>query len=73
MRKENLACIDDRDALVAVVDAVLAENPDMVASYLGGKQNAAKALMGACMAATKGKADPVLLRRLLTESLSKLS
>ena len=73
MQKENLTRIDDRDALVAVVEAVLGENPDMVTSYLGGKQTAAKALMGACMAATKGKADPVILRRLLTESLDKLS
>jgi aspartyl-tRNA(Asn)/glutamyl-tRNA(Gln) amidotransferase subunit B len=73
MQKENLSRIDDASALTAVVEAVLRKNPSMVGSYLGGKQTALKALMGACMAATKGKADPVLLRRLLTESLSKLS
>ncbi len=71
MQRENLSRIDDRETLVATVEAVLQENPSMVRSYLGGKQTALKALMGACMAATKGKADPVLLRELLLEHLGE--
>ena len=70
MQKENLSRIDDISALTAVVEAVLRENPSMVSSYLGGKQTALKALMGACMAATKGKADPVTLQKLLLQRLA---
>jgi aspartyl-tRNA(Asn)/glutamyl-tRNA(Gln) amidotransferase subunit B len=69
MKRENLSRITNQDALAAVVEAVLRENPSMVSSYLGGKQTAFKALMGACMAATKGQADPILLQKLLLQGL----
>ncbi len=72
VQKENLARIDDPTALSTVIESVLQANSDMVESYLRGKQNAAKALMGACMALTKGKADPVLLQMLLTKRLTEL-
>ena len=41
-----------------------AEHPDLVAGYYKGKVNLAKALMGAAMGLSGGKANPALLQRL---------
>ena len=50
----------------------LRENPKSLADYRGGRAKAAGQLMGAAMAATKGLANPRLLRQILKEALGNL-
>lgn len=66
----GLAQVSDARALGAVIDRVLAENAPLVATYLGGKAKALQALMGRVMAATGGRANPVLAAEILAEKLS---
>ena len=47
----------DTSALEAAVDAAIAALPDAWATYVGGQDKAAGALVGAVMKATKGQAD----------------
>ena len=70
--REGLWQINDEQTLRAAVREVLAADPKSVAAYLGGKTNAAKALIGRVMAKTEGRANPVLVNRLLGEALSQL-
>jgi aspartyl-tRNA(Asn)/glutamyl-tRNA(Gln) amidotransferase subunit B len=62
---EGLAQISDASALEAVVDEVLAANPDPVASVRSGKDQALGFLVGQVMKATRGKANPQLVQELL--------
>jgi aspartyl-tRNA(Asn)/glutamyl-tRNA(Gln) amidotransferase subunit B len=70
VRREGLTQVADAGALAAIVDRVLADNPRPVEDYRRGKTAAAKALVGLVMKATQGKANPVLVNRLLEEKLS---
>jgi aspartyl-tRNA(Asn)/glutamyl-tRNA(Gln) amidotransferase subunit B len=45
------------------------QNPDAAKDYLGGKEKALKALVGAVMKATRGRADPQQAQKLLKELL----
>ncbi len=63
----------DEAALGAVVDAVIAAETKAVADYRGGNTRALEALFGKAMGRTKGKADPRVLRKLLTERLAPAS
>ena len=59
----------DESALVPVVEAVLAANPQQVATYRGGKEGVLGYLVGQVMRETRGKADPKVVNRLLREKL----
>ena len=63
--------ISDTDALGAAVDDVLASNPNAVADYLAGKQQAAGFLVGQVMKATKGQANPQAVEAALAEELNQ--
>ncbi|MGH3000923.1 MAG: Asp-tRNA(Asn)/Glu-tRNA(Gln) amidotransferase subunit GatB, partial [Gaiellaceae bacterium] len=64
------AAVGDEDALVPVIDAVLAANPDQVATYRGGKEGVLGFFVGQVMKETGGKADPKVVNRLLRERLA---
>ena len=51
---------------------VIAENPDPVSQYLMGKESVLGFLIGQVMRASRGKADPQLVRTLLRERLRAL-
>jgi aspartyl-tRNA(Asn)/glutamyl-tRNA(Gln) amidotransferase subunit B len=59
----------DESALEPAIDAVLAANPEQVASYRGGKEGVLGYLVGQVMRETQGKADPKVVNRLLREKL----
>ena len=61
--------ISDAGALTAAVDEVLAANPDAVADYRAGKQQAVGFLVGQVMKATRGQADAALAQRTIRERL----
>jgi len=64
-----LAQISDEAALRGIIEQVLDQHPAQVEQYLGGKTQVAGWLMGQVMKATKGRANPQLVRSLLTEAL----
>ena len=59
----------DASALEPVIDAILAANPDQVATYRGGKEGVLGFLVGQVRKETQGKADPKVVNRLLREKL----
>ena len=52
-----------------LVVTMLSENPKLLADYRGGKLAAVKAMTGRVMAMTAGRADPILLEKVLKKSL----
>ncbi len=66
----GLAVVSDEGALGEAVDAAIAANPDAVDKIRAGKVQAAGALIGAVMKATRGTADPGRVRALILERLS---
>ncbi len=57
--------------LEAIVDRILAENPQSVEDYRGGKERAFSFLVGQVMKATQGKAPPPLVNKMLQDKLSR--
>ena len=66
----ELFTVGDDDTLSQAVAQTLRENPDLLASYRGGKLTVEKALMGKAMAITRGKANPERLAELLRAALA---
>ena len=58
------------EGLAAAVDAVLAEHAAVAEEYRAGKEAALQFLIGQCMRATRGAADPAAISTLLKERLS---
>ncbi|MGN1171965.1 MAG: Asp-tRNA(Asn)/Glu-tRNA(Gln) amidotransferase subunit GatB [Lachnospiraceae bacterium] len=71
VEEKGLKTVNDEGALRATVERVIAENPQSVSDYLGGKEKAIGFLVGQTMKAMKGKADPGAVNALLKELLSK--
>ena len=69
---EGLAQVSDADSLRAIVEDVLASNPDPVRDYLNGKDQAVRFLMGQVMKATRGKANPQVVNETMREELEAL-
>ena len=69
VESEGLLQITDQSELEKLVDEVIAANPDSVQSYRSGKTKALGFLVGQVMQATKGKANPQLVNKLLAEKL----
>ncbi len=69
VEQHGLKTVNDEGALQQTVESVLAENPQSVADYKGGKQKAIGFLVGQTMKAMKGKADPGLVNQMLREML----
>jgi aspartyl-tRNA(Asn)/glutamyl-tRNA(Gln) amidotransferase subunit B len=61
----GLAVVSDDTALLAAVDAALAEQPDVADKIRSGKVAAAGAIVGAVMKATRGQADAARVRELV--------
>ncbi|NHM28291.1 Asp-tRNA(Asn)/Glu-tRNA(Gln) amidotransferase subunit GatB [Desulfofundulus sp. TPOSR] len=69
VQEKGLVQITDEGAIAAVVEEVLASNAKVVEDYLKGKDRAFGFLVGQVMKATRGKANPELVNRLLKEKL----
>ncbi len=57
----------DEDTLRNLCTQAIADNQSAVADYLSGKEKALKAILGAVMKATRGRADAVETEKLLIE------
>ncbi len=69
VKEKGLKTVHDEEALRSCVTQVIAENPQSVADYQGGKEKALGFLVGQTMKAMKGKANPGLVNQLLKELL----
>jgi aspartyl-tRNA(Asn)/glutamyl-tRNA(Gln) amidotransferase subunit B len=70
IEREGLKQISDTGAIEAIVDEVLAANAKSVEQYRAGKEAAINALIGQCMKASKGKANPAQVTELLKKKLA---
>jgi aspartyl-tRNA(Asn)/glutamyl-tRNA(Gln) amidotransferase subunit B len=59
----------DEGELKAIVEKIIAENPQVAAEYKAGKEQSIQYLVGQGMKATKGSGNPEVLKKLLTEGL----
>lgn len=69
VQEKGLRQISDADRLGCIVEEVLASHPKQVEEYLAGKEPVLGWLIGQVMKATKGKANPKLVAKLLKEKL----
>ncbi|MEG2769965.1 MAG: Asp-tRNA(Asn)/Glu-tRNA(Gln) amidotransferase subunit GatB, partial [Oscillospiraceae bacterium] len=72
VKEKGLAQISDTGALSAIVDTVISENAKAVEDFKNGKTNAIGFMVGQCMKASKGKGNPALLQKMITEKINTL-
>jgi aspartyl-tRNA(Asn)/glutamyl-tRNA(Gln) amidotransferase subunit B len=72
VRSEGLAQISDEGALVKVVRAIMAAQPEAVAQYRAGKAASFGFLVGQVMKATAGKASPKVVNDLLRREIERV-
>jgi len=65
MADRGLVVVRDDSVIRAAIDEALAANPDVAEKIRGGKVQAAGAIVGAVMKATKGQADAARVRELV--------
>ena len=66
---QGLKQVTDSGAIEAIIDEVLAANQKSVEEFRAGKEKAFNALVGQCMKASKGKANPAQVNELLKKKL----
>ena len=67
--EKGLTQVSDSSAIESEIDKVIADNPDKVAEFQGGKDKVLGWFVGQIMQATKGKANPQMVNQLLQEKL----
>lgn len=70
VEERGLKQVTDTGAIEALVDQIIAENPDNVAAYKNGKNNLLGWFVGQVMKASKGKANPAIVNKMLMEKLN---
>lgn len=69
VEEHGLKMVNDEGALRETAAKVIADNPQAVADFKGGKEKAIGALLGQTMRAMKGKANPGMVNQVLRELL----
>ncbi|EGL54051.1 Asp-tRNAAsn/Glu-tRNAGln amidotransferase B subunit [Methylophaga aminisulfidivorans MP] len=70
IENKGLKQVTDTAAIEAMVDEVLANNPDQVQQYRDGKEQLIGFFVGQIMKASKGKANPAQVNELLKKKLN---
>ena len=65
----GLTQLSDEAALSAIIDDIIRDNPEPVATYRGGKSSLLAWFVGQVMRATRGQANPALVNDLLRQRL----
>lgn len=68
--QRDLTQISEIGELAAVIESVIAANPDAVESYRGGEHKAIGFLVGQVMKETGGRADPKAVNQMLRDAMS---
>lgn len=71
VEEKGLVQISDEGAIRAIVEQIVAKNPQSVEDYRAGKEKAIGFLVGQVMKETKGKANPGLVNELLLSVLKQ--
>ncbi|MBN3525386.1 Asp-tRNA(Asn)/Glu-tRNA(Gln) amidotransferase subunit GatB [Paenibacillus apiarius] len=71
VEEKGLVQISDEGAIKAIVEQMIAKNPQSVEDYRAGKEKAIGFLVGQVMKETKGKANPGLVNQLLVDCLKQ--
>ncbi len=69
VEERGMMQVSDTGAIEAVVDEVLAENPDKVDQYKGGKTGLVGFFVGQCMKKMQGQGNPKVINELLASKL----
>lgn len=69
--EKSLSQISDTSFLDEIADKIIAENEKSVTDYRNGKSNALGFLVGQCMKASKGKANPGLMKEIILKKLEQ--
>lgn len=69
VEEKGLKQVTDTAAIEAIVDAVIANNPENVAAYRNGKVNLRGWFVGQVLKESKGKANPQIVNELLNKKL----
>lgn len=69
VEEKGLRQVTDTGAIESVIDEVIAANPDNVAAYRAGKEALMGWFVGQVMKASKGKANPGMVNKLLAKKL----
>ncbi|MBY0359948.1 MAG: Asp-tRNA(Asn)/Glu-tRNA(Gln) amidotransferase subunit GatB [Candidatus Obscuribacterales bacterium] len=69
IKSKGLAQVSDEGEIAKIVDEVLEKNPSQLADYRSGKTKLRQFFFGETMKATKGKANPQVINKLLDEKL----
>ena len=67
--KDN-AQISDKSELIRIIDEILANNKEQIVAYHNGRTNLFDYFVGQVMKETRGKANPVLTKEILSEKLN---
>ena len=70
VKEQGLVQVSDTGAIEAIIDGVIRANPGQFADYKAGKEKLFGFFVGQVMKASKGKANPELVNRLLKKKLS---
>jgi aspartyl-tRNA(Asn)/glutamyl-tRNA(Gln) amidotransferase subunit B len=71
VEEKGLKQVTDTGAIEKIIDEVIAENPDNVAAYKGGKDKLIGFFVGQVMQKSQGKANPGMVNELLKKKLSE--
>ncbi len=72
IKRDNLLQVSDDGAIEKWVADVMEANPDSITDYHNGKDRALGFLVGQVMKASRGKADPVLVNKMILDKLNEM-
>jgi aspartyl-tRNA(Asn)/glutamyl-tRNA(Gln) amidotransferase subunit B len=70
IEEKGLKQVTDTGAIEAIIDEIIAENPNQLAAYRGGKEQLFGFFVGQTMKKSQGKANPQIVNELLKDKLS---
>ena len=71
VEEKGLKQVTDTGAIEAIVDKIIADNPDNLAAYKAGKTNLLGWFVGQVLKQSQGRANPAIVNKLLKEKLDK--
>ena len=69
VEEKGLAMISDSSSILPIIDELINEHPNEVQAFRNGKTKLLGFFVGQLMKRTKGKADPKLANKLLSEKM----
>ena len=69
MKEKHMLQISDETTLTSIIEEILNENQEQINMYHNGKTNMFDYFVGQVMKKTKGQANPVMVKEILTAKL----